>query len=138
MKNIITSIFVTLGVIFLILIIIGSYLFITDPYNLKPILFGAAAPTQSTSAPVSNTPATKNTTATETPAQGEVAGGFELSSAQVDALISLGIDPAAVPSSISTEQEACFVGVLGEARVGEIKAGAVPGALEFMKAKPCI
>jgi len=50
MKSITTQFFVTLGVIFLILMVVGGYLFITDPYGLKPLLFGGSAPAQSSSA----------------------------------------------------------------------------------------
>ena len=39
MKHLLNQIFVTLGVIFFILIIIATYFFITDPYNLKPLIF---------------------------------------------------------------------------------------------------
>lgn len=127
MKSIFTQVFVTFGVIFLILMLIGVYLFVTDPYGLKPLLFGVTVPAQNNSASNSNTQTGQ-----------DASGGFQLSNAQVQALISLGIDPSAVPSSISAEQEACFVGVLGEARVGEIKAGAVPNAFEFLKAKSCL
>lgn len=135
MKHILTQVFVTLGVIFLILILIGVYFFVTDPYNLKPMLFGGSAPIQNTGAPDSSAQREDDET---TSSEAATSGGFELSDAQVDALISLGIDPASVPSSISAEQEACFVGVLGEARVAEVKAGAVPSAFEMMQAQSCI
>lgn len=141
MKHFITQFFVVLGVIFLILLFIGIYFFVTDPYNLKPLLFGGSAPMQSTSAPVTESQSNADTdtsTSSTTTVEQQASAGFELSDAQVQALISLGLDPSAVPSSISPEQEACFVGVLGEARVAEIKAGAVPSAFELLKAKPCI
>lgn len=135
MKNIATQLFVTLGIVFLILLLVGIYFFVTDPYGLKPLIFGGSAPMQSTSAPASDT---SNDAGAGTSTEQTASGGFTLSNAQVEALIALGIDPAAVPSSISPEQEACFVGVLGDARVEEIKAGAVPSAFEFLKAKSCI
>lgn len=135
MKKILAQIFIALGVIFLILIIGGVGFFITDPYNLKPMLFGNGAvkvqPNNSADTAPTNKATTESTATTAT-------GGFQLSDAQRQALISLGVDPAAVPSSISVEQETCFVSVLGEARVTEIKGGAVPNALEFFKAKSCI
>lgn len=132
MKKILTQIFVGLGVIFLILIFIGVYFVIADPYNLKPMIFG--------SDPIKVEPQNKatNTKTTNPSTSPTAAGGFQLSDAQKQALTSFGIDPATVPSSISAEQEACFTTALGEARVGEIKAGAVPSAFEFLKAKSCI
>jgi hypothetical protein len=143
MKHILTQIFVTLGVIFLICIVVGAYFFVSDPLNLKPLIFGT---TVSVQREAKNPPATTGSltgTVTETSAEGtrervQTEGGFTLSPAQKQALVAFGIDPATVPSSMSLEQETCFVGVLGEARVGEIKAGAVPSAIEFFKAKGCI
>lgn len=137
MKHIVTQILVTLGVIFLILILIGIYFFVTDPYGLKPLIFGDGfVPTQTkgtAGSGMQDTVGTDASTGTKQPST-----GFTLSDAQKQALTSLGIDPAAVPSSISPEQEGCFVKALGAARVSEIKAGAVPNALELIKAKPCI
>ena len=89
MKNIFTQIFVTLGVIFLILILVCIYFFVTDPFNLKPMIFGSGpVVTQEKS---TNTTAPINTTTTATQ------GGFTLSDAQKQALVSFGIDPATVP-----------------------------------------
>lgn len=133
MKSLLTKIFLGLGVIFFILILVGTYLFITDPYNLKPLLLGSPAKTQTTKTDTTETKTSGTTTTT-----GATTGGFQLSAAQKQALVAFGIDPATVPSSISAAQETCFVNVLGESRVSEIKAGAVPSALEFFKAKSCI
>lgn len=132
MKTFLTKIFLGLGVIFFILILIGTYLFVTDPYNLKPLLFGSPVKTQTTKTDTTETK-TSGTTTT-----GAATGGFQLSAEQKQALVAFGIDPATVPSSISPAQETCFINVLGNARVSEIKAGAVPSALEFFKAKSCI
>jgi hypothetical protein len=141
MKHFFTQFFVALGVIFFIIIVIGIYFFITDPYNLKPLIFGSSPVPAPAAQQTNDTKSTsESTTDTGTPeaAPAPSTGGFQLSEAQQQALISLGIDPAAVPSSISPEQETCFVSVLGEARVAEIRAGAVPNAVEFLKAKACI
>lgn len=130
MKSITTQIFVGLGVIFLLLLCVGIYFFVIDPLNLKPLLFGDMSPkTQQ------NTAVEKSTNANAPDAQST---GFVLSDAQKSALTSLGIDPAAVPSSITLAQETCFVEALGTVRVSEIKAGAVPNAIELLKAKPCM
>jgi hypothetical protein len=134
MKNILTQIFITLGVIFLILIMIGVYFFVTDPYNLKPLLFGNDV----VNTQVKNTNGVESKAASATNETTAASGGFALSASQKQALVNLGIDPTKVPSSISPTQESCFVSVLGEARVSEIKTGAVPNAIEFLKAKSCI
>ncbi len=62
---------------------------------------------------------------------------FALSSAQKNALISLGIDPARAPSSISPAQQDCFIANLGEEKFASFKNGAVPSALDYMKVKGC-
>ena len=130
MKKILTRFFVTLGIIFFVSILVGVYFFITDPYNLKPLIFGTGQ--KNTSVENVDTSVEAETS----PTAG--VGGFQLSDAQRQALASFGIDPATVPTSISAEQEACFNGVLGTSRVAEIKAGDSPSALEFFKAKSCI
>lgn len=120
MKNALNIFFVTLGVIFFILILIGLYVYFADPFNLKPLLFdggGGGAPSASESAGDRN------------PA---------LSPSQEAALDSIGVDPASVPSSITPEQEECFVEVLGAARVEEIKSGDTPTAIEFFRARECL
>ncbi len=137
MKNILTHILVTLGVIFTLLILVGVYLFVADPYNIKPLIFGSGAVLEPSVSGNENT-ASQNVTPDSQNSDKAVAGGFQLSNAQKQALIGLGIDPEKVPSSITATQEACFVSALGAARVVEIKAGDVPNAVEFFKAKSCI
>lgn len=135
MKSILTQIFVTLGVIFLMIIIAAGYFFVTDPYNLKPLIFGIMdSQMGNNQAPLS----TNSTDTTAPVAEGSAATEFTLSPAQREALISLGVDPALVPTSVSPEQEACFVSVFGAGRVDEIKAGAVPTVIEFVSANKCL
>lgn len=138
MKNIITQIFVTLGVILLILVLIGLYFFIADPYNLKSLFSSGSAAPQSYSPADTDVESTADSTDSSATTTAVASGGFELSRGQKEALVSLGIDPDAVPDSVSAEQEACFAGVLGEERVAEIKAGAVPSNFELLKAQSCI
>ena len=130
MKKILTRFFVTLGIVFFVSILAGVYFFITDPYNLKPLIFGTGQ--KNTSVENVDTSVKAETSSTAD------AGGFQLSDTQRNALESFGIDPSTVPTSISAEQETCFNDVLGTARVAEIKAGDSPSALEFIKAKSCI
>lgn len=121
MKPALTKIFVTLGILFVFLVLGGVYFYVTDPMNLKPMLFG------------SDSTETKNDNTKPV-----VAGGFQLSESQKQALVSAGMDPSKVPSSISATQETCFMNALGNARVVEIKGGAVPSGVEFLKSKSCI
>lgn len=57
-------------------------------------------------------------------------------SAQAKALEAVGIDSTDL--SFSAGEIACFKDVLGEERVAEIIAGAVPGPVELYKAKDCL
>lgn len=119
MKKVLTVFFVTLGVIFFILILVGTYFFVTDPLELRPLLFG----TNETEQLEGTTETDKNPL---------------LSEEQEQALETFGIDPASVPSEITPEQEQCFEAELGEERVDEIRAGASPKPTEFFKTEHCL
>lgn len=118
MKKVLTVFFVTLGVIFFILILGGVYFFVADPLELRPLLFGAPSETE-TAAPAGD----------RNPA---------LSEEQERALDTVGIDPASVPSEFTDEQVQCFEAILGAERVSEIKAGASPTPTEYFKARGCL
>ncbi|NCS98985.1 hypothetical protein GW764_02245 [Candidatus Parcubacteria bacterium] len=119
MKKFLNIFFVTLGVIFFIIILVAAYFYITDPLNLKPLIFGDETETVG----ASSSAETSNPT---------------LSESQEKALDKFGIDPNDVPSEFTPEQEACFEAELGEDRVAEIKAGDSPTAIEYLKARDCI
>jgi len=117
MKKALIIFFVILGVIFLIGILIGIGFYIASSISPKTVSENSG-----------------NSDAADT----QVSGGFSLSDSQIQALASFGIDPSAIPSSITPEQESCFVATLGADRVAEIKSGALPSAIDFFKAKSCI
>lgn len=127
MKKIITTVFVSLGVIFSLILLFILYLFIFDPLNIKPLLFNSGT--------VSNT-----SQDIEQDTAGDETTGAKpfLSDEQKNTLESFGIDPASLPSSLTAEQEACFKTSLGEARFAEISAGASPSITEFMSARGCL
>lgn len=131
MKKFLNIFFVTLGVIFFVLILIGSYYFVTDPLNLKPMIFG------SDSEVVSEEISTKEIVTEEVSIM-VVDKNPALNASQEKALETFGIDPADVPTEITPEQESCFTEALGSARVEEIKAGDSPTAVDFFKANSCI
>lgn len=120
MWKFLNALFVTLGVIFLVIIIIGIYFYITDPFNLKPLIFGSGSAESGTATGdgVDKNPA--------------------LNESQEAALEKIGIDPASVPNEITPEQEACFEEKLGSERVNEIKAGDAPNSTDYFKARDCI
>lgn len=126
MKKFLNVFFVVLGVIFFILIIIGTYLFVVDPLNIKPLIFGSPATSS-----VTTSSTTSNTTATTDK-------NPNLNATQEKALETFGIDPAAVPTSFTLEQQACFTKILGEARVNAIKAGDSPTATEYLSVRGCL
>ena len=121
MKKFLNIFFVILGVVFFILILIGAYFFITDPLNLKPIIFGVDS--EVVTEEVENTVVDKNPI---------------LNDKQEKALEMFGVDPTNIPSSITPEQESCFIEILGQARVNEIKSGDSPTATEYFKARSCV
>lgn len=120
MKKFFTIFFVTLGVVFFVIILVGVSMFFFDPLGIKSSLIDNSETTN---------PQNVDVTKDKNPA---------LSPTQEKALETFGIDPATVPTSITPEQEACFVEKLGQERVNEIKAGDSPTATEFFKAKSCI
>ena len=135
-KNFFANFFMVLGILFAIIIALLIILFITDPYNLKPMFFGTGGTTQTTPRPQAPTPTstTTSTAGTET----AVDTTFTLSGPQKQALIELGIDPNSVPETVSAEQVLCFEGKLGAPRVAEIRAGSVPSTFELIKVKSCV
>ena len=121
MKKFLQIFFTTLGVIFFILLAVGVYLYVADPYEIKPLiksLTGQSTPTTKES----GSPTDKNPL---------------LSPAQEKALEKAGIDPAALPSTITPAMETCFYAKLGATRANEIKNGAQPTASDYFIARSC-
>ena len=134
MKKFFTIFFVTLGVIFSIVLLVLGYLWFADPFEIKPLL-GISDMEDASVIEESSSSATE----TESSAQEEVTTkNPNLTPAQENALELIGVDPTAIPDSISPEQLSCFVRVLGQARVTEIQSGAAPSAIEIFKAKECL
>ena len=139
MKKVLTVFFVVLGVVFFCLLIVLGYLYIADPFNLKSLW---STPPMGQDASTSTAATFPAASSTQLEGGAEATGSEDrhsvLSPAQENALILVGIDPAAIPTEISPEQLACFEVRLGRERVAEIRAGAAPTALEIIKAKECI
>jgi hypothetical protein len=126
MNKYVNAAFVTLGIVFLALILIAAGAYLALNYTS----FGGG-----TSA-LSGTEQSNNTN--KSTSDGSGASTFTMSEEQRQAIAAFGIDPSTIPTTITAEQEACFVGKLGQARVDEIKDGAVPGTMDFFKVKSCI
>ncbi|RJR12997.1 hypothetical protein C4585_02675 [Candidatus Parcubacteria bacterium] len=110
--------FQLLGVIFFLLILAGVYFYFADPIGMRATLESVS-------------------TSSETGTTQKDAHPY-LSDGQENALRAVGVDPSKLPSSFTAEQQACLIGVVGEARANEIKAGALPTPVEIFKAKDCL
>jgi len=130
MKNTLTPIFVTLGVIFSVLLVGALSIYFYNQYSTQSFSKSNSG-TETTQV---NTNGSDTTSATE---QSASKPSF-LSESQRQALASFGIDPSSLPATLTAAQMACFESTLGASRVAEIKAGASPSAVEFFKAKGCI
>ncbi|MES2966656.1 MAG: hypothetical protein V4668_02625 [Patescibacteria group bacterium] len=129
--------FVVLGVIFFVLIIGVVYFVVADPYNLRPLVTSLyTATTGEVSDDMASSTITDTETQTAHDSSSEDAGS--LSENQVQALEAVGIDRDSVPAQFSPEQTACFVKILGQARVDAIVAGDTPTPAEFFQAKGCL
>jgi len=113
---IITTIILT---IVLEVALLFGYIWFKDPFGIKAFVFPS-----SQSVEVGGV--------TQSTSQGL------LSPQQETALKNLGIDVSAIPSTIPLDVEECLVEKLGEKRANEIKAGAVPNALDILKGKSCL
>jgi hypothetical protein len=132
-QKIVRIFFLTLGVIFFVLIIIATYVYVADPLNIKPLLFG---PTAEVVVPESSGDATSATVPTESDGGKVVVEQDKnplLTDTQEQTLETFGIDPGNLPAEITPDQEACFVTVLGRERVDQIKAGDSPSVTEFFR-----
>ena len=122
MKKFLQIFFMTLGVIFFVLLAVGVYLYVADPYGIKPIIKNLTG---------QSAPATKQSgsaTADKNPL---------LSPTQEQALEKIGIDPATLPSKITPAMTECFYAKLGDKRANEIKNGAQPTVSDYFTARSC-
>lgn len=110
---------------------LGFYIWKYNPMNMKTYLIAGFMNVGSLSTDTDSTSA-------ETTAEGGTVDNPLLSAEQESLLEKAGIDVGSLPTSISSELEACFVEKLGAERVEEIKGGDVPGPIELFKAKACL
>lgn len=122
MNKILRGFFITLGIIFLILIIAIAIFIIFDPLNLRPLLSGMMSGDQ-------------------TNYSGGTGAGDKnslLNESQEKFLETVGVDVESLPTEITPEMEDCFTQTLGAERVKEIQEGAAPSPIDFFKAKSCL
>jgi hypothetical protein len=124
MKKFFTYFFVTLGVIFFILICAAVYVWFADPFGIRPIV-------------EMMTEDRADNSAQRDTFESEVDKNPALSPEHEKALETIGIDPAKLPTTITPEMEVCFTEKLGATRVLEIKGGAEPTPSEVFSARSC-
>jgi hypothetical protein len=115
MKKFLKIFFITLGIIFFILILGAGYVYFADPFGIRELW-------QSGGIEALNEPSEKNPNITK---------------GQEAVLKSAGIDAESI-TSFTPEQEACFVEKFGEQRVDEIKAGSTPTMSEIFEGRDCL
>ena len=113
-----------LAIVGALTIALGAYMYFIDPFGLKALLQPVV------------TPATNNQPINEPDATGTTQ--YNLSPAQKFFLQKAGIDPNALPKTISPALENCLVNAVGEERAAQIKAGEVPTITDLLKAKTCL
>jgi len=126
MLKVLKYFFCTLGVIFFFILCGVAYFWITDPFNVRPVIMEVIS--QGGLQNVGDVFQDAGVTLDQNPA---------LTTTQEAALRTIGIDPATVPSTITPEMKECFADILGLARVNEIINGAQPTAVEVIKTKEC-
>lgn len=134
MRTLLAWFFYILGVIFFVLILAGGYFYVTDPLGLREIV-PLLMEQQEMSAPKVEEKVSgvqKETSTEKVPDKNPV-----LTAPQEAALESVGINPAALPTTVSDTQKTCLINAVGETRADEIKAGALPTVAEIVKAKSC-
>ena len=120
--KILKFIFITLGIIFAILITAIILFVVFDPFGLMPVLSGLI--TNNPNSPSANTELNDKHPL--------------LNESQEKLLETIGVDVENLPTEITPEMEACFTETLGAERVKEIMEGATPNPFDLFKAKGCL
>ncbi len=126
--KIINIFFVVLGVIFFIILIALTYIWIADPLNLKPLMPTGISPIS----------AIKVITGNAELKIDNIDKNPLLNEEQEAQLEALGIEPSDLPSEITPEMGKCFTEKLGEQRANQIIQGDSPTSADFLKARSCL
>lgn len=140
MKMFILWFFAVLGFIFFWIIVGVIYFIVADPFNLRPVIKMLWQETSSEAASIEDISASTNETepvGNTVSADGTATKTGGPTAEQSAALKSVGLGANAA-ASVTPEQEACFVKILGQARVDAVKAGAIPSASEFFSVRGCM
>lgn len=127
MKKILTTLFVTFGVLFFILIFAVIIFIAVDPFGLRS-LPGSNITVKS----VFETAVSNNQLDIDNIDKNPL-----MNESQEAVLESIGVNPSDLPAEITPSMEECFIGKLGEERVEEIIQGGSPTVYEFLRASDC-
>ncbi len=125
--KIIKGFFITLGVIFFVLILMGLYIWFTDPFNIKPLLSSGVT-----------IESVANTISGDTIKVDNIDKNPLLTEDQEATLETLGIDPADLPTEITPELTTCLTSKVGKTRANEIIQGSEPTTSDILKASACL
>lgn len=119
MKKIIIGFFLVLGVIFFVLLLALGYVYVTNMFGIRALF--------------------SNGSSADIVEKGSVNTDKNplLSPAQEKTLEAIGVDPSALPQTITPQMIACFNEKLGTARTMEIKNGGTPTPAEYIAVKVC-
>lgn len=131
--KILNRFFVVLGIIFFIIILGMAYLFVADPFNLKP-LFSSFNITPSTVIDVAGL--INNTQNTTSPTSDTKTNSL-ISAQQEQILKAIGVNPDTLPTEITPALEKCLLEKVGAQRAEEIAKGADITTMDFLKASAC-
>lgn len=126
MKKLFTYFFCTLGVLTFIVLCGLAYLWLVDPFGVRPIERTLLNPTSASTTAMD----------TETTTQSEDKNPL-LSPAQETAFETIGIDPTQLPTTITPAMQKCFTDRLGSVRVREIQDGDTSTAYEIFLTRSC-
>lgn len=128
MKKFIKIFFISLGVIFLLIVLAIAVFFITDPFNLKSL----------PGLDLSIKNMVQTTSGNSNIQVDNIDKNPLLDEKQEAVLESLGVNPESLPTQITPEMQSCFESKLGLERVVEITEGSTPTLVEFLKVNSCI
>ena len=115
---------VVLGIVFLVLILAGLYVWLVDPFHIFSL---GVSPTS-----LMNTVTGRSKVKIDNIDKNPLL--IEDQEAQLE---SLGVDPAKLPSKITPAMQSCFVEKLGQERASQIVSGSAPTPADFLKAQSC-
>lgn len=112
-------------IVLIALIALGGYLWVKDPFGLKPLLVPQEMNTATSTISSKSTSSESGIKSLLTPEQQKL-------------LNAAGVDVDKLPKEITPELKACAEGSLGKERLNALKAGAQPTLADLLQVKKCV